>query len=646
MRNVAPNSPVSETRSESGSLAPVREVNQNFGVTAQGPTLEELDLHRPNGFELAAKLDRLVQAARSFSNQSPAPADATASTREIAKNLKVLTVEDIARYAWACATLGITDQETYKQCARALEGRIHEYARHGKALSQLCWSFGTGRFNGEKFWNEVHCFLISHSGRMKPKWFTTIAQAAAHAEVHNPRLYALLAKEIIKHQAELKGDGMKRARSAYNTIELDRKTIGLILGQPIKSLDQCSPEDIQAALNAFSALGIRQNKVTRRLAGSAVAGMSSRPVKELAREAERFADSNTMNDSYYETLRQVVTQRSGECATSDIVRFAKVFSKQGMIDHELGCAVVKRTLELHSEGIVSLASFVKILESFSFAAVKDSALLQAATERLSEGIRYVDSSDLGKIALAYARLNAPSDAMFRALRGEVEARIKNAELSFSVLGQIAWGFAELRAGDREFLKLMADEFIKKPAQVFPNDAARFLLAAVVIDESVAQKLFQATADMADRRLDELNEMGATRLHWSALALGRSLGVNTRQAAEAALSSLQFAAPGQNGFERRIGEALREIGLEPKAQVPVEGYYLDFEVVAGGQKWAIECDGSKYHQVGGEFRDQLLGRGVIRDMVLNRLGYRVLRISDLEMEFTLDVPQMLREKLAA
>ncbi|MGY1793073.1 AAA domain-containing protein [Geodermatophilus sp. SYSU D00525] len=75
-------------------------------------------------------------------------------------------------------------------------------------------------------------------------------------------------------------------------------------------------------------------------------------------------------------------------------------------------------------------------------------------------------------------------------------------------------------------------------------------------------------------------------------------------------------------ERRLYAALTEAGLEVQLKPVVDGYELDFAVVAAdGRQIDVECDGTQHTDVRGRQRRQDL----VRDLVLQRLGWQVLRI---------------------
>jgi very-short-patch-repair endonuclease len=75
------------------------------------------------------------------------------------------------------------------------------------------------------------------------------------------------------------------------------------------------------------------------------------------------------------------------------------------------------------------------------------------------------------------------------------------------------------------------------------------------------------------------------------------------------------------WERVFYRALFAAGIRPIPQYPVEKYRLDFLVVAGERKLAIEVDGARYHR---SWTGELCRRDQIRNQRLFELGYDVRR----------------------
>ncbi|MGY1709867.1 AAA domain-containing protein [Geodermatophilus sp. SYSU D00758] len=75
-------------------------------------------------------------------------------------------------------------------------------------------------------------------------------------------------------------------------------------------------------------------------------------------------------------------------------------------------------------------------------------------------------------------------------------------------------------------------------------------------------------------------------------------------------------------ERRLYAALTDAGLSVQLKPVVDGYELDFAVItADGRQFDVECDGTQHTDARGRQRRQDL----VRDLVLQRLGWRVLRV---------------------
>lgn len=75
------------------------------------------------------------------------------------------------------------------------------------------------------------------------------------------------------------------------------------------------------------------------------------------------------------------------------------------------------------------------------------------------------------------------------------------------------------------------------------------------------------------------------------------------------------------WERVFYSALFAAGIRPVPQYPVEKYVLDFLVVAGDRRLAIEVDGERYHR---NWTGELCRRDQLRNQRLFELGYDVRR----------------------
>jgi very-short-patch-repair endonuclease len=79
-------------------------------------------------------------------------------------------------------------------------------------------------------------------------------------------------------------------------------------------------------------------------------------------------------------------------------------------------------------------------------------------------------------------------------------------------------------------------------------------------------------------------------------------------------------------------------------VPLHGYFIDLVVELDGKKYAIECDGSLFHQRGGRHSNVLLGNSEIKSRVIQNEGFEIIRIADEEWNNLSDKGRTLRKLL--
>jgi very-short-patch-repair endonuclease len=85
------------------------------------------------------------------------------------------------------------------------------------------------------------------------------------------------------------------------------------------------------------------------------------------------------------------------------------------------------------------------------------------------------------------------------------------------------------------------------------------------------------------------------------------------------------------FERQVCLALRSSGLDVYTQIPSCGYRIDLVAEDDeGSKMAVECDGMYWHAAS-PGSERLKDRDIYRQNVLERAGWKFVRISDLQWE---------------
>lgn len=75
------------------------------------------------------------------------------------------------------------------------------------------------------------------------------------------------------------------------------------------------------------------------------------------------------------------------------------------------------------------------------------------------------------------------------------------------------------------------------------------------------------------------------------------------------------------WERTFYVSLRNAGVKPIPQYPVDQYLLDFAVITGNRKLAIEIDGERFHR---DWDGELVVRDRLRNLRLIELGWEVMR----------------------
>jgi very-short-patch-repair endonuclease len=86
------------------------------------------------------------------------------------------------------------------------------------------------------------------------------------------------------------------------------------------------------------------------------------------------------------------------------------------------------------------------------------------------------------------------------------------------------------------------------------------------------------------------------------------------------------------WEPRFASALRKAGIDFQQQYPACGFYLDFAIIRGSSKLAVEVDGESYHR---DAKGKLRIEDVRRDLILKAAGWQVERFWVYQLRENLD-----------
>lgn len=552
---------------------------------------------------------------------------------------------DVIAYA---AMLRLGSPETYAAAARQTAERMHEFDPASKDLSKFCWALGHACASDSAFWRAAAGFVRAHSSEMKPKWFCTIAEAAAMTGSQEPELFGALAKAILENRDELSKSGLQRARHAFNSIDLtDRRILSEVVGAPLPSIDKCAAAERALILDVLLNLGVRDNPVTHKLTQRMAGELMTAPIRDITNDVKRLMQLKHRPDWYFGALAAVLENRINECQGTDVVVFARALSVHPPRNREVFCSLSERAVTLSGERKFSLSNIIDTLECFSRVSYVDRSYLEMATKQLANGCAHVRSEDLVRSAEGFARLREPAEPFFKACRAELLKRLDAEPLSGDTISRALLAYGELRQDPGEFLDQGVRLLTGNGGRCGTADLSRATYAALMISDDHATRLFECARAQCATSSDELDGALSLFMYWSAQALGQELPSALQERAQSLIQDMSRKLPVTNAFEQRVAETLRGLGHAPVMQVPLHGYVIDMTIESGGQRWAIECDGSHVHQVGRVFSDRMLGRYVVRDKVLARAGYKVIHISNEEEEaFRHELPSAIQARLAA
>lgn len=199
----------------------------------------------------------------------------------------------------------------------------------------------------------------------------------------------------------------------------------------------------------------------------------------------------------------------------------------------------------------------------------------------------------------------------------------------------------------EPFKLAAQHYLNNAPRFMMKDAVTMAWSAVVADSPHAAEFLAFACAKVEKKPELLDRIGIFQLYQAAAAAHYPLPEPIVAVATKAISDHAARPPHASPFERAVQNTLTRLGIPFQTQVHVKGFFLDFVVNVGSKEIVLECDGSRFHQVGRTFRDELRGNGLLRDRVLKASGYdTVIHLSDEEWETIGDLSEWLQIKVGA
>lgn len=105
----------------------------------------------------------------------------------------------------------------------------------------------------------------------------------------------------------------------------------------------------------------------------------------------------------------------------------------------------------------------------------------------------------------------------------------------------------------------------------------------------------------------------------------SIPASWRQLIRRAEKTRSSSRPKLNSFEHQVLQNLKDSGYKCSTQTLHEGYWIDIVATAGDVVLAVECYGDQYHFVANGNYPILDGQGRMREYILEKGGYVVVRI---------------------
>ena len=265
----------------------------------------------------------------------------------------------------------------------------------------------------------------------------------------------------------------------------------------------------------------------------------------------------------------------------------------------------------------SVSDLVDVTSALAFLFKRDGAALSFLVPALQPALNDVSDSQFASLVACIGNLGYRDDSFMRAVSEQISSRL--ATLSAKEVALISQGLYELNYRDVELMSVLADSVAsRRPEFNFHQVACVALPLALTSPEKVSTIL-------APRHLNSVTDSRTfTRCYHAVVASGQHVGASDVRDRERTL----YRAPRNEStkLEKRVASFLEKhldgTDAVVKAGWQVSGIETDILIETPQRRFAIEVDGSKYHNLIGPDAQpgMTYGQDSIQDVVYSKLGY--------------------------
>ncbi len=337
---------------------------------------------------------------------------------------------------------------------------------------------------------------------------------------------------------------------------------------------------------AFAKLGIADIALFQKLAKEVERNHHSLQPLHIANLCWSFATLGIEQDDFLAIISRLSINMITQFNPQQLTNLAWTFARFEMRDVLLFSAIQNQTsctlAEFVPEGLSKIVwSLAKI--NYCHDSFLDAVLIQA--HRL---VDIFDGQSLSTLLWAMAQLNYPGTVPLDPLINRIAALAKT--FSSQSLANIIWSLAILQPDS-------------------PIDWSDLL-------------------SLANTRIDELSDEGITQIyHATFLVPGIQLDTNLRCRCDRVFEQRKKHKPQSNSFEEMIARQFDRLNINYETQFFFEGYFIDIKINFNNRKYALECDGTRFHYVNEGTDSRRFGHDVLKEKILTKSGFTVIRISD-------------------
>jgi hypothetical protein len=604
-------------------------------------------LPSPKPAENSAQILNSLSLSLKNAEYGPIPASVDSLADELIQslrgNLKNLPLRQLGEIALSCKQLRVGDESFIRQIANAASRPtnqeyedIHAFARIAHLLALRKTSSSTLLESLTKNLEEDRLALV-------PRGCSLLLQAVAELDSSRQSLMAGLLSGLLRGGLpDLDDSSMRKIEGVLQKLNFASPEVARVLAGPKAESEARATHRIpEGVLTALNRGGFPFVEEANRRASRMIEQIIRMDPAQCAETARKFIDWGVSSVPALRALGERYEKcHEMQCTNpTDLLSVIKLLSVRAHFHENLFRDAFSAFT--HNASTLSCEDAISLLKVVSHRKKDAPELMRELGKVIARDASSLEPELAVNVLKFYADRNVNCTELFSALEKRLSNKLD--QVSPTSLAILSWSAAVMARRTEGYTERLSAKTFKALDAMDVHAATTAVWSLAVQDSPEASQAWDKVVARHSKEPWAFDTSTFIQLHQAGIVYDKQYDSALQDRVTQALADRQRQSAGQplNRFEQSVLNSLTNAGYVASPQHFVAGYQIDFLVEVRGIKYAVECDGSLFHRVGGEDTGSLLGNSSFRDKVLGKLGIRTLRIVDHDWDFLTDVGKVTR-----